>query len=433
MAGRWRRNHLFYLGVLLLVVASSGLRLETVGQRTIWYDETYTEKLAQLPSVSKVIERANRDFSGNVPPLHYLLCFLHYRVSDSLSSLRMASVESGVLAVLALVAVGCQLFNRKVGLVSGALLAFCVYHINYSQDARPYALLVLLVVLSFLCVFGFLTSGRWRWLPAFVAAAAASVYSHHFAWILQACIAVTLLAVLVARYARRSEGGPNGGSWKPVLLFSVLAYAALGLLYLPLVPDLMEFLVRPGSSASHSLSLSFQFFWELFGRWGNGSSWSFLYAGCFVAGLVVILLRRDVSLALILWFAAPFIVFALVPSKSRLFDIRYVIGALPAFLLIVALGIVSLVSQGQKLLARAWEAPWLRTGGLRNALLAGAMLLFLGLSVDTYRTFRVTRIRCSQFYGTQEILQRHDGFCGRHVILNSLYPPHAYIWKKHTE
>jgi 4-amino-4-deoxy-L-arabinose transferase-like glycosyltransferase len=433
MMGRSRWSYVFLLGLLLLVVVSSALRLETVGQRMIWLDETYTDQLARLPSASEVIARSNRDFAGNVPPLHYLLCFLHYRVSDSVASLRMASVESGVLSVLALVAVGCQLFGRRLGLISGALMAFCIYHINYSQDARPYALLVLFVTLSFVCVFGFLASGRWRWLPAFVASAVVSVYSHHFAWIFQACIAVTLLGALVARYAGASAGFPGGRSWKPVLLFSVLAYAALGLSYLPLAPDLIEFFTRRSQAASHTLNPSFPFFWELFGRWGNGSSWSLLYTACFVVGLVAIGRRRDMSLALILWFAAPFLVFALLPSKSRLFDIRYLIGALPAFLLIVALGIDTLVAQGHRLLARAWGAPWLRRVELRNAALAAVMLVILGGSIDTYRTFRVTRVRCSQFYGTQEILERHDGFCRKHLILNSLYPAHAYIWKKHGQ
>ena len=131
--------------------------------------------------------------------------------------------------------------------------------------------------------------------------------------------------------------------------------------------------------------------------------------------------------------SAPFLVFALLPSKSRLFDIRYLIGALPAFLLIVALGIDTLVAQGHRLLARAWDAPWLRRVELRNAVLAAVMLVILGGSIDTYRTFRVTQVRCSQFYGTQEILERHDGFCRKHLILNSLYPAHAFIWNKHGQ
>jgi uncharacterized membrane protein len=428
-----QRRFGWFVGLLLIAVAASYLRLETVGQRGIWYDETYTRKIARLDSISEVFDRSYKDFGANTPPLHYVLCFLHFRIADSPSSLRLTSVESGVLSVLALVGVGSLLFGPSVGLVAGALMTTCIYHINYSQDARPYALLVFFVVATFLPLFGFLKSGRWRWFFAFVLAATGSVYTHHFAWVFQLCAAATLALAVGARALGRPLGNATVPSLKALIAFSLLAYAAVAVLYIPVMPTLLKFLTGQGSgvTALHTLSLSPGFFWELFGRWGNGTSWSLAYLICFLTGLVTVVRRRDVSLSLLLWFVAPFLVFVLIPSPSRLFDARYVVGALPAFFLLVALGLVSIASLVQEAVVRSAGREWLRRAELRHALLAGLVLMFTVLSLDTYRVFRETTIRCSMFFLRPQTMEEHGGFCRKHIILNSLDSKYAHIWKKH--
>jgi 4-amino-4-deoxy-L-arabinose transferase-like glycosyltransferase len=416
----------WYIALILLVLVSSYLRLETAGQRPIWYDETYTRALANLDSIAEIRARSRSDWAGESPPLHYILCFLHFQVEKSLLSLRLPSVEAGVLTVLGVAVLGALMFSRLVGLVAGILMAFSVYHIEYSQDARGYSLMLLTMVMTLLCLFAFLRSGHWRWAFGFAAAGAAAVYTHFVAPVLHLCIVLTLLGILTDRYRRYRRGELGRDSWLEILKFSLFGYAAVGLLVLPLARQFLGFLNRSVPPGSHVLDLSPRFVLELLGRWGNGSEWSIFYAACLLTGIIACLRRRDASLVLLLWFASPFVIFSLVPEK-RIFDIRYLIGSLPGFFLLAGLGLVTLASAVQSGLARWVSSETVRRIASREALVAAFTLFFTVLSVDTYMDFRQTMVRCSQFAGSPRILERNDGFCEKHLILNTFHPPHAFI------
>ncbi len=422
-------RHGWYIALLLLVFVSSYLRLETAGQRTIWYDETYTRALSRLDSISEITARSRSDWAGESPPLHYILCFLHVQISDTTLSLRLPSVEAGVLTVLALAVLGALVFGRTVGLVAGSLMAFSVYHIEYSQDARAYSLMLFTMVMTLLSLFAFLRSGHWRWLVGFILAGAASVYTHFVAPVLHLCIVAVMLGILADRYRRSRAGQPDPVSWPEVLKFSILGYAGMGLLVLPLAGQLIGFLQRDTPVGTHLLDLSPRFISELLGRWGNGSEWSIFYALCLVVGIIAVVRRRDASLVLLLWFAAPFVIFSLVPEK-RIFDIRYLIGALPGFFLLTGLGLVTIAAGVQRTLSRWVSSERLSWLASREAAVGAFTLFFTILSVDTYLDFRKMKVRCSQFAREPKIMEMHDGFCRNHLILNTLYPPHSFIRRK---
>jgi 4-amino-4-deoxy-L-arabinose transferase-like glycosyltransferase len=408
------------------------LRVETVDQRPIWYDEAYTLEMARMGSIAEIAEESRTDWAGESPPLHYILCFLHFQVSDSTLSLRLPSVEAGVLTVLALTVLGALMFSRTVGLVAGILMAFSVYHIEYSQDARAYSQMLLTMVMTLVSLFAFLCTRHWRWLLGFILAGAASVYTHFVSPVLHLCVAVTILGILGDRYRRSRRGDVDPVSWLDVLKFSVLGYAGMGLLILPLARQIIGFLNRDTPPGTHLLNLSPTFLGELLGRWGNGSEWSILYAVCFLAGVLSVLRRRDASFVLLLWFASPFVIFSLVPEK-RIFDIRYLIGSLPAFFLLTALGLVTVARALQSRLSRWGPSGRLRGITSREAVVATFTLFFTVLSIDTYLEFRTTKIRCSQFVRQPHVLELDDGFCTKHLILNSFYPPHSFIRREVKE
>ena len=57
----------------------------------------------------------------------------------------MPSVIFGILTIYLVYLIGKELFNKKVGLIAGALLATSGLHVYYSQEARMYSLVALLV------------------------------------------------------------------------------------------------------------------------------------------------------------------------------------------------------------------------------------------------------------------------------------------------
>ena len=77
---------------------------------------------------------------------------------------------------------GREIFSRRAGLLAAFLLAINLFHIQYSQQARSYSLVVLLVVISFL---SFLESVRQRprlaWTICYVLCTTLALYAHFFA------------------------------------------------------------------------------------------------------------------------------------------------------------------------------------------------------------------------------------------------------------
>ena len=53
----------------------------------------------------------------------------------------------------------------------------------------------------------------------------------------------------------------------------------------------------------------------------------------------------------------------------------------------------------------------------------------LCLSVPTYLAFRETKMRCSTFDLQPQVMTMDNGFCEKHLILNSLYEPHSFLLK----
>jgi uncharacterized membrane protein len=116
-------------------------------------------------------------------PLHYLMVWLTSLPIDPTSStvlVRLPSVIAGTLLVPTTYALGRVMFGGGAGLVAALLVALSPVAIGYSQDVRPYSLLVLLAALSvLLLLLAERYGGRRRWW-AFAAALVATIYVSYF-------------------------------------------------------------------------------------------------------------------------------------------------------------------------------------------------------------------------------------------------------------
>jgi mannosyltransferase len=95
--------------------------------------------------------------------------------------IRALSVIFGVASVGSVAVLGNRLFNRPTGLIASFMVAINVFHIQYSQEARAYSLVTLLVtVATILLVKAVQESKRWHWL-LYSLTAILAIYSHAFA------------------------------------------------------------------------------------------------------------------------------------------------------------------------------------------------------------------------------------------------------------
>ncbi len=199
-----------------ILVLGAGLRLWALGRQGLWYDEAVTAHLLD-GSVGRLLARLPH--SESTPPLYYLVAWGWVRAFGmSEAGLRSLSAVAGTLTVPVACAAGQALVGRRAGLAAAALVAVNPLLIWYSQEARSYALLVLLTALS-------LWAFARRRLAWWAAAAVAALLTHYFALFVILPQAVLLLAERRRRLAHR------------VLACAAVALTGCGLLALALTQD----------------------------------------------------------------------------------------------------------------------------------------------------------------------------------------------------
>ncbi len=126
------------LGSILLLALL--LRLVDVGLPSFRHDEIASARMVAQPGVARVIEVVARDVH---PPAHFLLLHALARVGlDDEFGFRLPSVLFGSLGVWLTFLLGTRLFGRRQGILAAALLAVSAPAVFFSQEARPYAMLM---------------------------------------------------------------------------------------------------------------------------------------------------------------------------------------------------------------------------------------------------------------------------------------------------
>lgn len=125
---------------------AAAVRLYQLTGRSLWLDETVTAYSAHLNSVGDVI--AQSTVYVNQAPLFYLVTWILRPWGDSEFVLRLPAAAAGTLTVLAVYLVGKRAFGARVGLIAALLTAVLPYAVWYSQEARNYALFMLLTTMQ---------------------------------------------------------------------------------------------------------------------------------------------------------------------------------------------------------------------------------------------------------------------------------------------
>ena len=126
-----------------LVVVAALLRFYRLGHQGFWFDEGNTAQevhftVGQMLTLLKHYE--------STPPLYYGIAWVWSRIfGDTEVGLRSLSALLGVLTVPVAYAAARKLVSPRAGLIAAALVTFNPYLIWYSQEARAYSLVVLLI------------------------------------------------------------------------------------------------------------------------------------------------------------------------------------------------------------------------------------------------------------------------------------------------
>ena len=215
----WDRVREARIGYALsaLVLMAFVLRAYHLDFQSLWRDEVDSVTFATraLPRLLSTFARPKEN-----GPLYFLLLRPWIILAgDSEFSVRFFSLAFGALAIPLAYALGRRWLSPLGGVLGALLMAFSPYLIWYSQEAKMYALITFLTMLSLYLYVEALTRGRWLYWAAYVVATSFCLYVH----ILAALIVPLEIILFVVWWPR------HRARLKPWLL-------AIGCVTLPYIP-----------------------------------------------------------------------------------------------------------------------------------------------------------------------------------------------------
>jgi hypothetical protein len=221
--------------------------LDHLDFQSFWLDEVLTAKAASLDSIQEVLGWASIWVDNT--PLLLVVTWLLGPLGGSELAVRLPLALAGALTVPAVYALGRTVASPSVGLAAAIMLAVGPYAVHYSQEARVYALVMLVTTVQMLFAYRVVVrAGRWDWVGMAVFTVLALHTSHFglattgaaFVW-----IASTLwLDGAVGPFRRRRIPSNDEPPGRPRATSAALVLVVALVAYVPIVPLLVEFLGR---------------------------------------------------------------------------------------------------------------------------------------------------------------------------------------------
>lgn len=263
--------------IILIIILSFLLRIYDLGGENLWFDESTTVYTARQ-SISEVL--ANKDIHN----LYYAI--IHFWIKlfgDSEFSVRFPSVIFGVLSIYVIYRLGEQIFNTKVGLLSAFVLSISTYHIRYSQEARPYSLLLLAVLVSNYYFIKILRDNKLRDNKIdkikYLISSVIMIYSHVFGLFYLICQNIYYLIE-----KGEGKGRPNVKSWIGIQFIILLSIV----LWMPmLLKDITGSIQENQNNPAIKIFPSFNFIYGTFILFVGSEQILYLFIITIILGLII--------------------------------------------------------------------------------------------------------------------------------------------------
>jgi mannosyltransferase len=209
---------------LLAVLAAAGLaRLYGLDREGLWNDEVLSIVMSRGTLV-EVLAAVLRDVH---PPLHFVLCWLWQPIAGESAWLwRLPSALCGLAAVGLVWRISARLVSRRAAPVASIVAATSTMAIYYAQEARSYALLLLLTLVALDRALTWEASRRNRDAVLLSLAASLLLYTHYFG----ALVLLVFVAWMLLRLARAPDalGAPaKSPDWRGLAQFGLTQAVAL--------------------------------------------------------------------------------------------------------------------------------------------------------------------------------------------------------------
>lgn len=315
-------------------LALSGLRAES-----LWNDEAWTAWAVRSPYLADMLTRVRSDVH---PPLYFALLDLWtLAAGESALALRWPSLASALLSAAVAYALGRRLFDGVTGLFALLILGTSGFWLYYAREARMYALLMLLGALATWLYLRWRARRTARRAAFYGLAGAALLYTHYAGALILLTHMGHTLGMALWPHPHKPERGQSGNILGVSLRLCgefLVPYLLMLILFAPWLGTLLDQMrANPGGPLALPLPTD----------WGAVAALLLIVTGgqplltLLPFGLALARLRRPRfapnDALLLLWLLlTPVILLLLNAFIAPVYQVRYVIAALPAWALLLA-------------------------------------------------------------------------------------------------
>ncbi len=177
------------------MIIGTFLRLYHLDFNSFWGDEAATHVFTQQSTGDYWQLLSNL---GEVhPPLFYLVekIILPFGTSEFLY--RLFPALFGITTIPLFYIIGKKMFGKPVGIIMATLITFSPYHIQYSQDARMYTMLLFITGVALIFYLVAIESNNKKYWILFGVASALAIWTHFMAFIIVGSLIIYSIFYLI--------------------------------------------------------------------------------------------------------------------------------------------------------------------------------------------------------------------------------------------
>jgi 4-amino-4-deoxy-L-arabinose transferase-like glycosyltransferase len=339
--------------ISILIWLAFSLRLDQLGAYSLWYDELLELDIAQGP----FFQIGPRLIRHAAMPLDYYILYGWVRLGRQEAWVRFPALFFSVLATPLIYVLGKWLFNKRAGYLAAILLTFASFAIDYSQEARPYALLLFLTMLAYLGLWQVYKTGRFRGWVVVIFGLGGAALTHYFTLFMLAPIGLFVAIQQVYHLKDKRIWGHTAYFILTLLLLALIfgLYGRLEVLHsvggrFASVVNQPETLTLPQAEKPNRGSgppITREFFVDkvLSPLSTSQPLGILLYNAFFLIAILSLVFKpsasRQIAILLLLgWLILPIgFIYTFLLHRGTFYAVRYILYTLPAYLVLVAYGI----------------------------------------------------------------------------------------------
>jgi len=313
--------------IIIAILFLAGIvRIINISKESYWVDEILTVRQGQA-----TLSTLSLYLKGEMHmPLYIYLSWAWIHAFGTLEfATRIFSAIFGVLCVYIIYLIGKKMFNERIGVYAALLLTLSPIAIYYSQEARLYSMFMFIVLLSFYMFIKYLEKGERKYLIWYIIINILMLYTDIFAFVV---LGIHALYILIRNRNRLKE-----------------IFVALTISVLSLIPMIMTIILQYSNFDKSDKSWLLPSFGKIILMLIHYCGNIMLFITFLIISIIgIVIYTRHVKnqsnkkniinnlTLLIIWAIIPIITVLILVVIQPLFNERYLLFTLPAYILIIA-------------------------------------------------------------------------------------------------